>query len=113
MKVILGKKIYLAKQSRIKVEVNELFRSDDGCRLVSSNGTMTQCECNHLTNFAVVMRPINATTAEGILTSIRIDIVVYVVSAVVLAAIIVILIKVKPTFSNKQLFSYEISNLKK
>jgi len=44
------------------------------------------------------MRPINETTTEGILASIRIDIVVYVASGVLVAAILVLFIKVIMNF---------------
>ena len=32
--------------------------SDAGCRVASSNATATECECDHLTHFAVMMRPL-------------------------------------------------------
>ena len=32
--------------------------SDAGCRVASSNATTTVCECDHLTHFAVMMRPL-------------------------------------------------------
>ena len=32
--------------------------SDAGCRVSSSNATSTVCECDHLTHFALMMRPL-------------------------------------------------------
>ena len=29
--------------------------SSDGCRLVSTSDTATECQCQHLTNFAIIM----------------------------------------------------------
>ena len=29
--------------------------SSDGCRLVSTSDTATECKCQHLTNFAIIM----------------------------------------------------------
>ena len=29
--------------------------SDEGCRVLSTNRTHTQCRCDHLTNFAILM----------------------------------------------------------
>ncbi|XP_060565064.1 neurogenic locus notch homolog protein 2-like isoform X2 [Ruditapes philippinarum] len=35
--------------------------SDDGCELISTSNDVTVCECEHLTNFAVLMSPIKQT----------------------------------------------------
>lgn len=68
--------------------------SDEGCRVVGSNSTMTQCECNHLTNFAVVMKPnVNGVT-QDLLTSIRLDIVAYIIASVVTLALFVVIVRV-------------------
>ena len=32
--------------------------SDSGCRVAFTNGSITTCECDHLTNFALLMRPV-------------------------------------------------------
>ena len=42
--------------------------SDEGCMLVSTNKTHTTCECNHLTNFAIIMnvRGIEVSSQEGV-----------------------------------------------
>ena len=71
--------------------------SDSGCRLVSSNQTFSECQCDHLTNFALLMRPV--TSSSAILTKVRLDIVAYVVTSVVLLAVLVMIFKVRhPTF---------------
>ena len=69
--------------------------SDEGCRVVASNATMTQCECSHLTNFAVVMKASVPSTAQDLLTSIRIDIVAYIIAAVITLVAVVLLVKVR------------------
>ena len=69
--------------------------SDEGCKVVSTNGTMTRCECNHLTNFAVVMKPSVASVTQDLLTSIRLDIVAYIIASVVTLALFILLIKVR------------------
>ena len=69
--------------------------SDEGCRVVASNATMTQCECSHLTNFAVVMKASVPSTAQDLLTSIRLDIVGYIIAAVIALVAVVLLVKVR------------------
>ena len=34
--------------------------SDSGCRLIETNQTYSLCQCDHLTNFALLVRPIEA-----------------------------------------------------
>ncbi|XP_053397806.1 adhesion G protein-coupled receptor E3-like [Mercenaria mercenaria] len=41
------------------------FWSDDGCRINSTNASSTVCECNHLTNFAVLMSPFQQVDEVG------------------------------------------------
>lgn len=65
--------------------------SDSGCKLIETNQTFSVCQCDHLTNFALLMRPI---TASPLLTNVRLDIVAYAVTSVVFLAILVILFKV-------------------
>ena len=69
--------------------------SDEGCKVVATNGTMTQCECNHLTNFAVVMRPVTPSVTQDLLTSVRLDIVAYIIASVVTVVLFILLIKVR------------------
>ena len=45
--------------------------SDSGCRLIESNATESVCQCDHLTNFALLMRP----PSSGSFTNLRMDIV--------------------------------------
>ena len=67
--------------------------SDAGCRLLSTNQTHSSCACDHLTNFALLMRRDDGGLGgSGI--NIRIDIVAGVVAAVVAIGILVALIKV-------------------
>ena len=70
--------------------------SDEGCKVVASNTTMTQCECSHLTNFAVVMRPVAQSVTQDLLTSVRLDIIAYIIASVVALTIFALLIKVRP-----------------
>ena len=72
--------------------------SDEGCHVVATNSTMTQCECNHLTNFAVVMKPVAGGVTQDLLTSIRLDIVAYIIAAVLTVAILVLLVRVRNYF---------------
>lgn len=69
--------------------------SDEGCKVVATNATMTECECNHLTNFAVVMRPVTHSVTQDLLTAVRLDIVAYIIASVVVLVLFVLLIKVK------------------
>ena len=66
--------------------------SDAGCTLVSTNQSFSVCQCDHLTNFALLMRPV--TTSGPLMTNVRLDIVAYVVTAVVFLAICVLIFKV-------------------
>ena len=68
--------------------------SDSGCHVVASNETYTECECDHLTNFAVLMKPVAMSNANSLLTNVRLDIVAYVVAAVILIALFLLLVKV-------------------
>ncbi|XP_074646025.1 uncharacterized protein LOC141902276 [Tubulanus polymorphus] len=44
----------------------------DGCRVISTDKTHTTCECNHLTNFAILMQPIPVHTPSVHETVLRI-----------------------------------------
>ena len=79
--------------------------SDSGCRLVSSNQTFSECQCDHLTNFALLMRPVTS-SSSAILSKVRLDIVAYVVTSVVLLAVLVMIFKVRHPF-----FSYALNFL--
>ena len=73
--------------------------SDAGCRLLSTNQTHSSCACDHLTNFALLMRRDDGGLGgSGI--NIRIDIVAGVVAAVVAIGILVALIKVSYSIMN-------------
>ena len=73
--------------------------SDAGCQLISSNQTFSVCQCDHLTNFGLLMRPV---TNSPLMTHVRLDIVAYVVTSVVFLAICVLIFKVSP----KTLFTF-------
>lgn len=64
--------------------------SDSGCRLVETNQTYSTCQCDHLTNFAVLMRPIQS----GIGTHVRLDIVAYCVASGICLFVLVLFLKV-------------------
>nr|XP_022291423.1 uncharacterized protein LOC111102827 [Crassostrea virginica]XP_022291424.1 uncharacterized protein LOC111102827 [Crassostrea virginica] len=42
--------------------------SSEGCNTTKVNNHVTQCQCNHLTNFAILMRPYNQETEDGLLS---------------------------------------------
>jgi hypothetical protein len=65
--------------------------SDSGCKLIETNETFSVCQCDHLTNFGLLMRP---STASTLLTNVRLDIVAYVVSSVVILALSLLAFKV-------------------
>ena len=69
--------------------------ASDGCSVVASNSTHTRCQCDHLTNFALLMRK-DASNGAGI--HIRLDIVASVVAAVVVLGILAALLKVRNNF---------------
>ena len=66
--------------------------SDAGCKLIATNQSFSVCQCDHLTNFALLMRPV---TTSPLMTHVRLDIVAYVVTSVVLLAIFVLIFKVR------------------
>lgn len=79
-------------------DVDEHSWSSQGCRVKSSNRTQTVCECDHLTNFAVSMRPlIPGDESEVLLESIlnRIDIIGSVVAAIFVFCLVLILLVVR------------------
>lgn len=69
--------------------------SDRGCRLLETNVTHSKCACDHLTNFALLMR----TDSNGAGINIRLDIVASVVAAVVVLGILAALVKVSCHFT--------------
>ncbi|XP_059096378.1 latrophilin Cirl-like [Tigriopus californicus] len=76
-------------------DLDEHSWSSQGCRVKSSNKTQTVCECDHLTNFAVSMRPlIPGDESEVLLESIlnRIDIIGSVVAAIFVFCLVLILL---------------------
>lgn len=79
--------------------------SDSGCKVVETNSTFSLCQCDHLTNFAVLMRPVEAGNGphnqeDGILTSVRLDIVAYIVSSVILMALIILILRMRIRLRN-------------
>lgn len=42
--------------------------SSEGCNTTKVNGHVTRCECDHLTNFAILMRPYREETEDAILS---------------------------------------------
>ncbi|CAG0888741.1 unnamed protein product [Darwinula stevensoni] len=50
--------------------------SDEGCRVVTGNATHTECECNHLTNFALLMEPVPESPLESPNTSLNVMLII-------------------------------------
>ena len=80
--------------------------SDAGCQLISSNQTFSVCQCDHLTNFGLLMRPV---TNSPLMTHVRLDIVAYVVTSVVFLAICVLIFKVSPKLCLPFVYSANMS----
>ena len=93
--------------------------SDSGCEVVSSSKSMTTCQCNHLTHFALLMRfPDNMniqSIGSGIIfdsdssddvfakrenssTVITLEIAIYIISTVCLLILILLVIQVSIKF---------------
>lgn len=70
--------------------------SDSGCRLMQTNQTYSICQCDHLTNFALLMRPRTDSVA---LTQIDKKIVAYCVCSAILLVILMVIFKVRKTSS--------------
>ena len=62
--------------------------SDSGCRLVETNETYSICQCDHLTNFAILVKP------QESVTVLRLDIIVCSVAAAILLFVLVAIYKV-------------------
>ena len=62
--------------------------SDSGCRLVETNETYSICQCDHLTNFAILVKP------QESVTTLRLDIIVCSVAAAILLFVLVAIYKV-------------------
>ena len=77
--------------------------SDSGCWVTKTNVTSTTCECEHLTNFAVIMKKSssdrNVISAKlGPTTVFVLEIVTYVAVALSIVFIFIILYKVRIVF---------------
>lgn len=70
--------------------------SDAGCGVKDSNDTVTVCQCDHLTNFAVLMRPKSMSGAEMFFSGFvrKLDIVGSIAAAVVVFVLIIVVLKV-------------------
>ena len=72
--------------------------SDSGCAVKTSNDTLTVCECDHLTNFALLMRKPQefSTKAKLSPTTVKVlEIVTYVAIVLSIVFIFIILYKVR------------------
>ena len=67
--------------------------SDSGCRLVETNQTYSICQCDHLTNFAILVKP------QESVTTLRLDIIVCSVAAAILLFVLVAIYKVSFIYS--------------
>ena len=69
--------------------------SGSGCRVVSTNASITTCQCDHLTSFAVLMKEVNDDVVKNNMAlNVRLDIIAYIVVSVVAVAILIAAIKV-------------------
>ena len=69
--------------------------SDSGCYVTATNASQTTCECDHLTNFAVLMKPGHVISSKlGPTTVFVLEIVTYVAVALSVVFIFIILYKV-------------------
>ncbi|XP_055954372.1 uncharacterized protein LOC130010644 [Patella vulgata] len=46
-------------------DIQDMSWNNDGCVVISTNDTSTTCSCNHLTNFALLMKPTSPNTNGG------------------------------------------------
>ena len=72
--------------------------SDSGCSVKSSNESQTICQCDHLTNFALLMRPppeLKSNAKLSPTTVIVLEVVTYVAVALSIVFIFIILYKVR------------------
>ena len=83
--------------------------SDSGCRVLVTNKSRTVCECNHLTNFALLMEEQSAPIVIQ-LPAFHVEIIVASVLAVFLLITVLMLFKVLD-LQNCCMQSYEFSNL--
>ena len=78
--------------------------SDSGCSVKSSNESQTICQCDHLTNFALLMRPppeSKSTHAKLSPTTVMVlEVVTYVAVALSIVFIFIILYKVRSNLGN-------------
>lgn len=70
--------------------------SDSGCRLMETNATYSLCQCDHLTNFALLMRPANESNPT--LSNINMAYVGYIILTVILIVLVVVILKVSSKF---------------
>ena len=68
--------------------------SSAGCRVVETNTSVTQCECDHLTNFAVLMEEQSVPIVIH-LPAFHVEIIVGAVISVLLLIILIVVFKVK------------------
>ena len=69
--------------------------SGSGCRVVATNESITTCQCDHLTSFAVLMREMNDDVIKNTMAlNVRLDIIAYIVVSVVAIALLIAAIKV-------------------
>lgn len=77
-------------------DYEERVWSDAGCTVVASNETETVCLCNHLTNFAVAMRPNVVSGAQIFLDGFveRLDVIGSVLAAVIVFILLMSVLRV-------------------
>lgn len=69
--------------------------SDNGCFVKSSDSTQTECECDHLTNFALLMRDGPTTLNNRLSAFFWIQILVYIVLVILVIVAVFVAVKVR------------------
>ena len=69
--------------------------SGSGCQVIATNSSITTCQCDHLTSFAVLMKQVDDDVVKSNMAlNVRLDIIAYIVVSVVAVALLVAAIKV-------------------
>lgn len=69
--------------------------SGSGCHVVATNSSITTCQCDHLTSFAVLMKQVDGDVVKSNMAlNVRLDIIAYIVTSVVSIALLVAAVKV-------------------
>lgn len=83
--------------------------SNVGCEVVTTNSSVTVCQCDHLTSFALLMRPKVTSSLATFFNNLssRLDVILPVLAACLVFATVIIMVKVSCSCSSICLFSEE------